>query len=186
MVTLRDGPKIFCLLDIFLPTSPEKKQSNFFPVVCELSFVVAPESVFFFYNEDFQVCIRQCEHGREIFESLQLMVTDNIPISSHWFLNIGMLSMQEIVPYTGCWFRIHIPIERNFPQHFRRFLPKMLCNCVFKSSSHHSKPVASGWWKDGNMSLNPMPSLFGCEVTSFFRSNAIMNTTAMEKVFLYL
>lgn len=111
------------------------------------------------------------------------MVTDNISISRPWFLNIGMLSMQEIVPYTGCWFRIHIPNERNFPQPFRRFLPMRFCNCVFKSSSHYSQPVDSGWWKDDNMNLKPMPCLFLCEVTSFFRSNALLNTTAMEKVF---
>lgn len=113
-------------------------------------------------------------------ESLQLMVTDNIPISSPWFLKCWVW---KIVPYTGCWFRIHIPIGRNFPQPFRRILPRRLRNCVFKSSSHHFKSVASGWWKDGIMNLKPMPSLFGCEVASFFRSNAVLYTIAMEKVF---
>lgn len=116
-------------------------------------------------------------------ELLQVMVTDNIPISSPWYPNIRMLSMEEIVPYTGCWFRIHVPIGRNFPQPFSRILPRRLCSCVFKSSSHHFKSVASGWWKDGIMNLKPMPCLFDCEVTSFFRSNAVLYTIAMEKVF---
>lgn len=80
------------------------------------------------------------------------MVTDNIPISNPWILNIGMLSMQEIVPYIGCWFRIHTLFRQNLSQPFRILLPRRLCNCVFKRSFHYSKPVASRWWKDGNTS----------------------------------
>lgn len=117
--------------------------------------------------------------------SLRVTVSGTIPFSTPSFLDLSILTMEEIMPYTGCLFKTHTTFLRSLlschPIGTVKVRSKghsiFLSGLLLQDGGEHMKQVDS-------MVLGPLLHFPGYKLSSLIRNNIVWYSMMVIKEFI--